>query len=116
MKIIDRVFGGVLFLGGFGHGAGSYVAYRTQPMTLLWAWSASLAIFLLASVNLLRSWRPGDRALAWICVAGCLMQAGFVFVFGRLIGNMLDVRVVVNLILNLGLAAISARAALQRVT
>jgi len=113
MKIIDRLFGVVLFLGGFGHGAGSYLAYQKQPMTLLWAWSASLTIFLLASVNLLRSWHPGDRALAWICIPGCLAQAGFVFAFGRLIGNMLDVRVVVNLILTLGLAAISARDALK---
>jgi len=114
VKIVDRIFGAVLFLGGFGHGAGSYLAYRTQPMTLLWAWSASLAIFLLAAVNLLRSWRPRDRALAWICVLGCLLQAGFVVAFGHLIRNMLDVRVAVNLILNLGLAAISVQTVLQK--
>jgi hypothetical protein len=108
VKIIDRTLSALMFFGGIGHSFGSYMAYSKEPMTLLWAWSASLAMFLLASANLLRASRPGDRSLAWICLLGCLVQAGFVVGLGRLLGNMLDFRVVVNLIVSLGLAVLSA--------
>ena len=87
MRVLDRMFGCLLFLGGIGHGLGSYVAYRNDHMVLLWAWSASLAVFLLAAVNLLRAGRNGDRSLGWISFVACLAWISFALWFGRLIGN-----------------------------
>jgi hypothetical protein len=113
MKALDRVFGVLLILGGFGHGFGSYQAYKNQAADLLWALSASFAIWLLAAVNLLRAGRKGDRALSWISFAGCLVWIGFVIWFGRLIGNMLDFRVLVNLIVTAVLAMFSLRSAFK---
>jgi hypothetical protein len=112
MKALDRVFGCLLGLGAFGHAAGSFNAYGNQPMSLLWALSASFAVLLLAAVNLLRAGRRGDHALAWISFAGCLVWIGFVLWFGKIIGNMLDFRPLVNTILSLVLAIFSLRTAL----
>ena len=113
MKAIDRTFGCLLAIGGILHGFGSWAAYRDQPMALLWALSASFAVLLLAAVNLLRAARPGDRALGWVSFAGCLVWIGFVVCFGILIGNVLDFRPLIHLILTAVLAAFSVRTALR---
>ncbi len=113
IRTLDRAFGWLLALGGLGHGLGSFHAYRTQPMSLLWALSASLAVFLLAAVNVLRASRRHDRSLSWISFAGCLAWIGFVLWFGALIGNMLDFRPLANGIVTGALAAFSLRSALQ---
>jgi hypothetical protein len=109
MRTLDRIFGCLMILGGIGHAVGSFGAYANEPMTLLWALSASFAVFLLAGLNLLRTSRPGDRALAWLSLAGCLGWTAFVLRFGALIGNYLDFRSLINLVLTLGLAAFSLR-------
>jgi len=101
-----------MILGGVGHGMGSYKAYSDDPMALLWALSASFAVFLLAAMNLLRAGRKGDHALAWISFAGCLAQGGFALWFGLLIGNVFDFRPLGNLIIALALAVFSLRSAL----
>jgi hypothetical protein len=113
MKALDRVFGGLLFLGGVGHGMGSYIAYRSDHMVLLWAWSASLAVFLLAAVNLLRAGRNADRSLAWISFVACLMWVAFALWFGRLIGDVFDARPLGNVLITLVLAVFSLRSALH---
>ncbi|MBV9301080.1 MAG: hypothetical protein JOY62_19160 [Acidobacteriaceae bacterium] len=113
MKALDRVFGWLLALGGIGHGLGSYKAYGNQPMALIWALSASFAVFLLAAINLLRTERAGDRTLAWISFAGCAVWIGFVLWFGALIGNIFDFRPLINLILTLVLTFFSLRSALR---
>ena len=114
MRTLDRIFGVLLVLGGCGHAIGSYQAYKNEPAHLLWALSASFAIWMLAAVNLLRAARHGDRALSWVSFAGCLVWIGFVIWFGQLIGNMLDFRVVVNLIITVVLAVFSVRSALAQ--
>lgn len=82
-------------------------------MALLWALSASFAVLLLAAVNLLRAGRPGDRALAWVSLTGCLVWIGFVVQFGILIGNVLDFRPLIHLVLSGVLAVFSLRTALR---
>jgi hypothetical protein len=114
MRALDRVFGCLLILGGLGHGFGTYGAYSSQPMVLIWALSASFAIWLLAAVNLLRAGRKGDRALSWISFAGCLVWIGFAIWFGVLIGNMLDFRPLGNVIITGALALFSLRSALAK--
>jgi len=115
MKTVDRIFGWLLLLGGFGHGLGSLQAYGHKPELLLWAECTTLAGWLLAALNLLRVGRPADRTLAWVSFAGCLGWAIMAVAFGRLIENMLDFRALINLILALGLAGFSLRTALSRV-
>jgi len=113
MNAVDRIFGFLLVLGALLHGLGSYHIYHDQPMTMLWAWSGSFAMLLLAAMNLMRVSRPGDRGLAWVSLAGCLVWAAFSAGFGRLIGNLLDFRPLVNLVLSLVLAGFSLRSALR---
>lgn len=113
MKLIDRLFGCLMFLGGIGHGFGSYMAYKNDHITLLWAWSTSFAVFLLAAVNLLRAGREGDRPVAWISMAGCLVWIGFVVWFARLLGNPLDFRPLINLIIAAVLTGFSVRSLLR---
>lgn len=113
MNVVDRVFGCLMVLGGIGHGLGSYKVYNKDPMTLLWALSASFAVFLLAAMNLLRSSGKGNRQLAWICAAGCAVWIGFALWFGVLIGNLFDFRPLVNAIIALVLLFFSVRTALQ---
>lgn len=116
MKAIDRTFGFLLGVGGVLHGVGSWGAYHAQPMALLWALSASFAVLLLAAVNLLRTGRLGDRALAWVSFAGCLIWIGFVVRFGILIGNVFDFRPLIHLLLTMVLAGFSLRTALRPTT
>lgn len=111
MKIVDRVLGYLLALGGILHGVGSWAAYHGQPVTLLWALATSYAVLLLAALNLLRSARPADHALAWVSFAGCVIWIGFVLWFGILIHNMLDFRPLTHLVLTAFLAAFSLRGA-----
>ena len=92
---------------------GSYAAYKTDGMALLWAESATFAELLLAALNLLRVGRPNDRALAWVCVAGGVAQMGVVLAFGRLIGNVLDFRVLIQSVITLVLLGMSLRTALR---
>lgn len=113
MKVLDRILATILVLGGLGHATGSYLGYRHEPLTLLWALSASLFSLLVAAVNLLRSGRPGDRPLAWIAFAGSLALAISAFTFGVLIGNAFDVRALVNGLTALMLAAFSLKTALR---
>jgi hypothetical protein len=113
MKLIDRIFGCLMFLAGIGHGFGSYMAYKNDHITLLWAWSTSFAVFLLAAVNLLRAGRDGDRSLAWISLTGCLVWIAFVVWFAQLLGNPLDLRPLINLIITVMLTGFSVRSLLR---
>ncbi|HEY0759678.1 MAG TPA: hypothetical protein VGD59_10530 [Acidisarcina sp.] len=96
MRTLDRVFGCLMIVGALGHAMGSYAAYKTQAMALLWALSASFAELLLAALNLLRAGRPGDGKLAAVTLAGNLAQMVLVYTFGRLIGNVFDFRVLIQ--------------------
>lgn len=114
MKIVDRIFGWILALGCLGHATGSFLAYRHSPELLLWSESATLAGMLLAALNLLRAGRPDDRVLGWVSFAGCLGWLVFVIAFGKLIGNYLDFRFLIQGIVTLALAAFSLRTALGK--
>ncbi len=68
-------------------------------MALLWALLASLALFLLAAMNLCCG--PGEKGTPgwWISFAGCVVWVGFVLRFAKLIGKVFDFRPIVNLII-----------------
>jgi hypothetical protein len=109
LKILDRVLGCILILGGVGHTFGSVQAYKNDPMTLLWSLSASLFIFLLGTLNLVRAGRPEDATLAWICLIAGLCHIASTLRFGVLIANVFDVRVLIFTLVTLGLCAMSVR-------
>jgi len=113
MILVDRIFGWLLVVGSLLHAWGSWMGYSTQPETLLWSLSASLAGLLLAALNLLRVGRAGDRALAWVCAAGSLAWVVVAVSFGRIIGDVLDPRALIHAVNAAVLAAFSLRAALK---
>jgi hypothetical protein len=114
MKTVDRVFGWLLVAGALGHTMGSIRVYGRNPEVLLWALSASLFALLLAAVNLLRTSRPQDHALAWVSFVGCIAQFSSAFTFGRLIGNVFDFRPFGQMIIALVLALFSLRMAMRK--
>jgi hypothetical protein len=113
MKWVDRGLSVLLILGGVGHTFGVLDFYK-DPHTLFWSLTASELIFLLAAINLLRSWQPSDRALAVITAAASLSYFGFTLRFGQIIGNLFDFRVILFGALTLGLTVFSLRDAFQR--
>jgi hypothetical protein len=112
MKWIDRGLSVVLILGGIGHTLGVLGFYK-DPQTLFWSLTASELIFLLAAINLLRTWRPGDRALAAIAACASASYLLFTLRFGQIIGNIADFRVILFGVIMLGLTAFSLRDAIR---
>ena len=113
MKLIDRIFGWLLVASALLHAWGSWMGYATQPETLLWSLSGSLAALLVAALNLLRVNRSQDRGLAWVCVAGSVAWAVVAIAFGRLMGSVLDPRALIHAVIALALAGFSLRGALK---
>ena len=113
MRLVDRIFSILLILGGIGHSLGSWEAFHSNQMELLWAWTASLFVFLLAAVNLVRASRPGDSTLGWICLVAGLAWIGASLRFGQLVGNIFDIHAVVFAIITLVLCGFSLRTALH---
>lgn len=113
MRWIDRGLSVLLILGGIGHTFGVLSFYR-DPQTLFWSLTASLLIFLIAAINLLRTWRPGDRALAAITACASAGWLVATLRFGQIFGNMLDFRVILFGVISVGLTLFSVRNAMAR--
>jgi uncharacterized membrane protein len=90
------------------------MVYRGQPVVLLWALGAGALGVLAGVLNLLRSYRAADRALAWITALGTLAWGIVACAVGALIGRPLDARVVLFEVLAAGLIFFSLRVALSR--
>jgi hypothetical protein len=112
--ILDRALGCLLLLGGVGHTLGSFQAYGKDPMMLLWSLCASIFVFLLGGLNLLRAGRPGDRALAWLCLVAGICWIVASLRFGSLIGNVFDFRPLIFVVITLGLCGFCVRTAMRR--
>jgi uncharacterized membrane protein len=108
MRWIDRALSVLLSLGGIAHSYGVATFFH-DPQTLFWSETATILIFLIAAVNLLRTWRPGDRALAAISAGASITYLIATLCFGRIIGDMADFRVILFSVLTLGLALFSLR-------
>jgi hypothetical protein len=109
LKILDRILSSLLILGGIGHTLGSLLGYKNDQMTLLWSLCASLFVFLFAALSLIRAGRPHDTALAWVCLVAGLCWIAASLRFGVLIGNLLDFRPLIFVVLSLGLCAFCVR-------
>ena len=113
MRWIDRGLSLVLILGGIGHTYGVMNFYH-DPDALFWSLTATELIFLLAAINLLRTWRSGDRTLATITACASAAYLVFTLRFGQMIGNIADPRVILFGVLLLGLTGFSLRHAMRR--
>ena len=109
MKALDRILSVLLILGGVGHTLGSFQAYKNDQMTLLWSLSASLFIFLLGALNLVRAGRHKDVAITWLCLVAGLCHIVSSLRFGFLIENVFDFRPLTFVIITLGLCAMCVR-------
>ncbi len=66
----------------------------------VWSLGASLAAALLGVLNVVRVGRPHDKVLATITAIGTACWALLALAFGKSIGNMLDPRVLGNVIIS----------------
>jgi hypothetical protein len=112
-KWVDRGLSLLLILGGIGHTYGVLSFYK-EPHALFWSLTDSALVFLLAAINLLRSWRADDRALATVAAAGCVANLAIAVGVGRLISDMLAFPVLLMGSLSLGLLLFSVRDALGK--
>jgi hypothetical protein len=116
MRHFDRILSALLILGAIGHTFGVTQFYRDRPDSLFWSLCAGLLMLLVAAINLLRTWRQGDRAIAWISAAASASYLVVTFGFGRLIGDMADPRVIGFGQISIGLLCFSVSAALRPTT
>lgn len=108
LKVIDRVFGGLLLMAAAGHTVGTIL--WTEPMSGIFIWSlgSSLAAGLLATLNIVRAGRPDDKTLAIITAIGTACWAVIAFSFGISIGNVFDPRPLGHVLISIGLVIFSA--------
>ena len=114
LRNLDRTLAVLLSLGAIGHTFGSIAAFHDHPVTLLWALCTSALIVLISAINLLRTWRPGDRLLACLAAMATLCWLVVSVVFGVIVNNLFDFRVVVFVIVSVGLIIFSVRDALGK--
>lgn len=77
LKLVDR--GAALLLALFAAGHGFVGVLMNAPLlqtTTMWAFSGSVAAWLIAVMNWLRTSRPGDRVLAFWALTGALTWMG----------------------------------------
>ncbi|MET0427284.1 MAG: hypothetical protein ABW026_02190 [Microvirga sp.] len=111
---IDLVLGLLLLVGAAAHAHGSLAAYPIGSPTLVWSLSGSGLAALLAILNLLRTARPQDRTLAWICAGGCVFWALVGVGFGFAIDHLLDPQVVFHVVVAAALADCSVVTATRK--
>jgi hypothetical protein len=111
-KYLDRTFGMLLLVGSALHSYGSISFYKIGSQELVWALSGSLAGGLTAAINLVRSGRPEDTAIAWVSSIASMCWFAVAIGFGLAIGNVFDPRVLWHATCALALAAFSLRTAI----
>ena len=108
MVWFDRVLSILLIVGGVWHAINS-LGYYHDDLTLLWALCGCLFIFLFGAVSLLRASRPGDSALAWICLVSGAAWIAAVLRFGYLTGRIVDSHVLIVVVVTVGMCIFGVR-------
>ncbi|HEY3939619.1 MAG TPA: hypothetical protein VGL97_19455 [Bryobacteraceae bacterium] len=98
-KKIDSTFGWLLVLASCGHTLRTLKLVPFLSGLFVWCLAGSLAVALLGTLNIVRAGRPDDKALAAITAAGTAAWALLALAFGKSIGNMMDPRVLGNLLI-----------------
>jgi len=77
MKWVDRSAAILLAVFAAGHGlVGTLMMSPLNEQITLWSFSGSIAAWLIAALNWMRTSRPGDRTLAFWSLAGALAWIG----------------------------------------
>jgi hypothetical protein len=108
LRTLDRICGWLMVVGALMHSIATLTAHVSQAETL-WSLGSGLGELLLAALNLLRAGRPGDRTLAAVSFLGCLGQLVLIAGFAHLIQSYTDPRVLIQSLITLVLAVMSAR-------
>jgi ABC-type cobalamin transport system permease subunit len=106
-KIIDRVFCGLMAFASMGHLFGTFKFTQFGTGLFVWSLSGVLAAGLLVALNILRNFRPKDKVIAGVALAGNLAWIGIVILFGLSIGNLFDFRVLFHGVAAMGLSYFS---------
>lgn len=109
MKIIDRIFGGLLVFGACGHTVGTVTMTEWMSGLFVWSLGSALAAGLLGALNIVRAGRPEDRTLAIITAIGTFCWGLVALGFGKSIGAMADPRVLSHALFSAVLVAFSIR-------
>lgn len=113
MTTIERVLAWLLAVSGALHVMGTFTGYPAGSEIFIWSLAATLAVFLLVALNLMRINRPQDRTLAAVSAAGCIVWALLALGFGHAVGNIADPRALIHAVLSAALAACSIRTMLR---
>lgn len=108
MVVLDRILSVLMILAGIWHAIGSIRFYRDE-LTLLWALCSSLFIILFGAASLLRASRPGDRALAWICLVSGIAWIWAALRFASITDRFVDWHVLIVVIITIGMCVFSVR-------
>ncbi|MCD2171698.1 hypothetical protein [Rhizobium sp. C4] len=107
MFIARILFSAILMIGALLHGYGSFLAFPDRGPALVWSLGSSAFAIFLAAICVLCAYRTTDRALAAVCLAGCLAWVAVVIAFGLSIGNVVDPRVLYHAVTGLVLAGLA---------
>ena len=107
LKVVDRIFAGLLGLAACGHTVGTFLWTQKMSGIFVWSLGSSLAAGLLATLNLVRAGRPNDKTLAVITLIGTACWALLNLTFGMSISNVLDPRPLGHIIISVVLVVFS---------
>ncbi len=118
LKWLDRGAAILLALFSAGHGfLGTLMSSPLNEQITLWSFSGSIAAWLIAILNWLRTSRPGDRVLAFWALIGAVSWIGLMAWLMAITPELrTDIRPWLFNAVCVALAAFSLRAMLQRPT
>ena len=96
-----------------GHLLGTFMFYARKSDLFVWSMSGVLAAARLVALNILRNFRPHDRPIACIALAGSICWLVIVVLSGISAGSFLDPRVLIHLAAAAGLSFFGFRTASQ---
>jgi peptidoglycan/LPS O-acetylase OafA/YrhL len=108
MAWLDRALSILLILAGIVHGVHSF-HYYSDDLTVLWSVCGALFVVLIGTISLLRASRPGDRALAWICLVSVLAWIAVAFWFGHVTQDPTRPHLLIVIAVTLGVCVFSVR-------
>jgi hypothetical protein len=112
---LDRAAALLLALLSAGHGIlGSLMSFPLNEQSTVWHFSGSIAAWMIAAINWLRSGRPGDKVLAFWALIGALAYAVLMAWFMQVTAMWSDPRPLMFFAASLVLAAFSLAGLVRR--
>ena len=94
MKRIDYFFSALLILLSAGHGIpGTLMRDGWDSPEAVWSFSGSVAAWLVAAINILRTGRPEDKGVAVVALLGSLSWIGLMVWLAIVADMVLDIRI-----------------------